>query len=82
MIIDNNRSTLTFDSLYLLTGHYLDKSVSFITVTASANVPPQGDTSCNSNMTKCKWGKSLFSERSFIAPLAFVLQMVTMYNPI
>ena len=42
MIIDNNRSTLTFDSLYLLTGHYLDKSVSFITVTASANVPPQG----------------------------------------
>ena len=38
----NNLSTLTFDSRCLITGHYLDKSVSFITVTASANVPPQG----------------------------------------
>jgi hypothetical protein len=78
----NNLSTLTFDSLCLLTGHYLDKSFSFITVTATANVPPQGDTSCNSNMTKCKWGKSLFLERGFINPLAFVLQMVRMCNPI
>jgi hypothetical protein len=38
----NKLSTLIFDSLYLLSGPYLDKSHSFITVTALANVPPQG----------------------------------------
>jgi hypothetical protein len=35
-------------------------------------VPPQSETSCFSNMTKCKWEKYLCSERSFINPLAFV----------
>ena len=42
MTIDNKLSTLTFDSLYLLTGHYLYRSLSLTTVIASANVPPQG----------------------------------------
>ena len=38
----NNLSTVIFDSLNLLAGHYLDNSLSLINVIATANVPPQG----------------------------------------
>jgi len=33
---------MTVDSLYLLTGLYLDKSLFLINMIATANVPPQG----------------------------------------
>ena len=42
MTTHNNLSTVIFDSLNLLAGHYLDNSLSLINVIATANVPPQG----------------------------------------
>jgi hypothetical protein len=73
---------LTFDSQYLLTGHYLDKSFSLITVTATANVPPQGKRFLLFKDDQMQMGKKFVLERCFINPLAFVLQMVRMCNPI
>jgi len=49
--------------------------VSFITVMATANVPPQGKGFLLFKHDQMQMGNKFVSERSFIAPLAFVLQM-------
>jgi len=59
----------------------LTDSNNLYTVIASANVPPQGDSSCFSNMIKYKWVKSLDSKKTVIGPLVFDVQMVRAINP-
>ena len=52
------------------------------TLIASANVPPQGKHFLLFKHDQMQMGLSIVTNGTFFAPLAFVLQMVTIYNPI
>jgi hypothetical protein len=82
MTFHNNQFTWTFGTHDLFSAKTVINCSLHINLIASANVPPQGNNSFYSSMIKCKWGKTVCFEISFIIPLAFEMQMERRCHPI